>query len=74
MQKVAFVVSICLLLGSCQKAELIPSYPKDTQTRGAEVLESDSMEVKVDIDAKGWEDGIDVGFGFGSGEPEVINK
>ena len=66
MQKVAFVVSICFLLGACQKAELVPSEPKDINTRATdEEIVSDSTQVNVDCDAKGWEGAIDVGFGFG---------
>ena len=67
MQKVAFVVSICFLLGACQKAELIPSEPKDINTRATnEEFVSDSTIVNVDCDAEGWEGAIDVGFGFGA--------
>ena len=76
MQKVAFVVSICFLLSACQKAELIPSEPKDINTRATnEEIVSDSTQVNVDCDAKGWEGAIDVGFGFGGEEPKSkVNK
>ena len=70
LSKVAFVVSICLLLSACQKAELVSSESKDVNTRGTgEEIVSDSTQVNVDCDAKGWEGAIDAGFEFG-GEQE----
>ena len=66
LSKVAFVVSICLLLSACQKAELVSSESKDVNTRGTgEEIVSDSTQVNVDCDAKGWEGAIDAGFEFG---------
>ena len=65
--RVAFVVSLCLLLGACQKATLIPS-EGDESSRGSEEnteAPKDTTNVDVNFDAEGWEGSTDVGFEFG---------
>lgn len=67
LSKVAFVVSICILLGACQKAELIPD-DEDKATRvvtDTTEVAKDSTNVDVNVTGNGWGEPINVGFGFG---------
>lgn len=56
---------------ACQQATLIPSDPEDT--RSTEEVESDSVNVEVDLEAEGWEGSIDVGFTFAEESEEGGN-
>ena len=76
MLRVAFVVSLCLLLGACQKATLIPS-EGDESSRGSEEnteAPKDTTNVDVNFDAEDWEGAIDADFTFGGESVAMVIK
>ena len=67
MQRAAFIVSICFLLGACQQAYLIPD-DEDSFTRvetDTTEVAKDSTDVDVNVTGNGWGEPINVGFEFG---------